>query len=400
MGLRTASHRALQPFLHLRLQCRISGDGARRTGVKGVLTNPGQNGQPRGQFNSYYKAFGPRIGLAWTVNPQTVIRSGYGIFYSPRFGTTSAGNFGSAGATLSSSWVASLDGVTPLNAMVNPYPNGVFQTANTTAAQTQLGQSILIMDRQNISNNYNQQWNFNVQRQLPANLLVEVGYAGNRGVHLPIGIDFNQLNPIYQSLGTDLTRLVPNPFYGLTSAGILASTTVALGQLLRPFPQYGSVSTSSPAVAMNRGSSIYHALVLRVEKRFSHGVSFLVSYTGSKTIDNASGRIFGVNAFVPPVQNIYDLAAERAVSEADISRQLVITHSIDLPFGRGKALFGGASTLVNTIIGGWTASGTALFNTGYPLSLSSTGNSGTYSAVLRPNSTGNLPSSTEPYSRD
>ena len=267
-------------------------------------------------------------------------------------------------------------------------PSGVFQTANTTAAQTQLGQSILIMDRQNISSNDNEQWNFNVQRQLPANLLVEVGYAGNRGVHLPVGIDFNQLNPIYQSLGTDLTRLVPNPFYGLTSGGILASPTVALGQLLRPFPQYGSVSTNSPAVAMNRGSSIYHALVLRLEKRFSNGLSFLVSYTGSKTLDNASGRIFGVNAFVPPVQNIYNLAAERAVSEADISRQLVITHAIDLPFGRGKALLGGANSVVNTIIGGWTASGTALFNTGYPLSLSSTGNSGVYSAVLRPNSTG------------
>jgi hypothetical protein len=179
--------------------------------LQGVLTHPGQNGEPRGQFDSYYKAFGPRIGISYSLDPKTVIRSGYGIFYSPRFGTTSATNFGGAGATLSSTWVSSLDGVTPLNPMSNPFPNGVFPSSTSVASQVLLGQSLLFMDRGNVSNTYNQQWNFNIQRELPFNILMEAGYAGNAGVHLPIGIDFNQLNPVYQSLGANLTKQVPTP---------------------------------------------------------------------------------------------------------------------------------------------------------------------------------------------
>lgn len=356
--------------------------------VNGVVTHPGHDGEPRGQFNPYYKAFGPRFGLSYSLTPKTVIRSGFGIFYSPRFGATSASNFGAAGATLSSSWISSLDAVTPLNPISNPYPNGVFQTSNSTANQVLLGQSILFMDRGNVSNTYNEQWNFNIQRELSGNLLIEAGYAGNRGVHLPIGIDFNQLNPIYQSLGAGLSTQVANPYYGQVTTGALSTATVARSQLLRPYPQYSSVSTNSPAIAENEANSIYHAFNAKLEKRFSNGIGFLVTYTGSKTIDTASGRIFGVNAYVPPVQNIYNLKAERAVSEADISQQLVISHTLELPFGKGRHFLNGAHGLLNALIGGWSANGTATFVTGYPLALTSTGNSSTYSGVLRPNSTG------------
>jgi hypothetical protein len=358
------------------------------TALKGVLTHPGQNGQPRGQFDPYWKAFGPRFGMAYALNSKTAIRAGYGLFYSPRFGTTSAGNFGSAGATINTAWVASLDGVTPLNPITNPFPTGVFQAPVTTADQVLLGQGILLMDRRNLSNSYNQQWNLNIQRELAGGILVEAGYAGNRGVHLPIGIDFDQINPIYQSLGSGLSAQVPNPFFGLVSTGVLSTRTVAQSQLLRPYPQYTSLSTSSPAVAENEGNSLYNALQIKLEKRFSKGIGFLVSYTNSKVIDNASGRIFGVNGFVPPVQNIYNLAAERSVSEGDISQQLVISHTLELPLGRGKSLLGNVPAPVNSLIGGWSINGTLTMFTGFPLALTSTGNSGVGGAVLRPNSTG------------
>jgi hypothetical protein len=227
-----------------------------------------------------------------------------------------------------------------------------------------------------------------VQRQLPGELLIEAGYAGNKGTRIPISMDWNQIHPQYQALGADLNRQVPNPFFGIANVGILAQPTVAQSQLLRPYPQYTAVTTNSPAVAQNMGSSSYHSLILRAEKRFGRGYNLLATYTNSKLIDNGSGRVFGETAFVPPVQNIYNLAGERSLSEGDVSQRLVISHTVELPFGRGRAVLSEAPAAVNWLAGGWSATGAFSWNTGFPLALTSTGNSGVGSAVLRPNSSG------------
>jgi hypothetical protein len=356
--------------------------------LRGTLRLAGQDGEPRGQFNSTWMNFGPRIGMAYRVNNSTVVRSGYAIFFAPRFGTTGAQNFGMPGAQIVTPWVSSVDGVTPLNLLDNPFPQGLLQAPNTPVYRTQLGLGVLIMDRGNTSNIYNQQWNFTVQRQLPGELLIEAGYAGNKGTRIPVSIDFNQLDPVYQSLGAGLNQQVTNPFFGIATTGILAQRTVAQSQLLRPYPQYTSVSTNSPAVAQNMGSSSYHSFVLRAEKRFSAGYNVLVTYTNSKLIDNGSGRIFGESAFVPPVQNRYNLAAERSLSEGDVSQRLVMSHTVQLPFGRGQKWGASAPWAADLIIGGWSLTGAYIWNTGFPLALTSTGNSGVGSAVLRPNSTG------------
>ncbi|MFN7937519.1 MAG: TonB-dependent receptor [Bryobacteraceae bacterium] len=356
--------------------------------LAGVLRYPGQDGEPRGQFDSTYRNFGPRIGLAYRLNERTVIRTGYGIFHTPRFGTTGAQNFGMPGAQVTTPWVSSLDGVTPLNTIDNPYPDGLLQTPNTPQYRTQLGQGLLIMDRGNKSNTYNQQWNFTVQRQLPKQLLLEAGYAANKGTRIPVSGNWNQLHPRYQALGAALNQQVANPFFGIADVGTHAQRTIAQSQLLRPFPQYTSVTTNSPAVAQNMGSSTYHSLVMRTEKRFARGYSILVTYTNSKLIDNGSGRVFGETAFVPPVQDIYNLAAERSLSEGDVSQRLVISHTLDLPFGKGKTFLNSASAPVQWIAGGWSITGAYSWNKGFPIALTSTGNSGVGGGVLRPNSTG------------
>ncbi len=359
------------------------------TGLKGVLTHPGQNGEPRTQFDPSWTNFGPRIGIAYRLNNRTAIRSGYGIFYSPKQGTTSGQGFGASGYELSTSWVSSLDGVTPLNPLSNPFPTGLLIPPVTQADVLQVGQSINIHDRGNKTNTYTQHWNFSVQRELGGNWLVEVGYAGNKGTRLPVGRLFNQLDPKYQALGADLNRQVPNPFFGLVATGPLSTRTIAQSQLLRPYPQYVSVGAgSTPAIAQNSASSIYHSLLIRVEKRFSNGINILISYTGAKLIDNASGRIFGINGNPPPVQNNYDLRSERSVSEGDVARRLVVSHTIDLPFGKGRRFLAGAPGIVNQIVGGWSVSGFGSYSSGLPLALTSTGNSGVGSGVLRPNSTG------------
>lgn len=356
--------------------------------LRGTLRLAGQEGEPRGQFNSTLMNFGPRFGIAYRVNNVTVIRTGYAIFFAPRFGTTGAQNFGMPGAQVSTPWVSSVDGVTPLNLIDNPFPQGLLQAPNTPVYRTQLGLGVLVMDRGNTSNIYNQQWNFTVQRQLPGDVLIEAGYAGNKGTRIPVSIDFNQIDPVYQSLGAGLNQQVANPFFGIATTGILAQPTVAQSQLLRPYPQYTAVSTNSPAVAQNMGSSSYHSFVLRGEKRFSAGYNMLVTYTNSKLIDNGSGRIFGESAFVPPVQNRYNLAAERSLSEGDVSQRLVFSHTVQLPFGRGQKWGASAPMAADLIVGGWSLTGAYIWNTGFPLALTSTGNSGVGSAVLRPNSTG------------
>lgn len=356
--------------------------------LRGVLRFAGQDGDPRGQFDPTAANLAPRIGLAYRAGPRTVIRTGYGIFFTPRFGTTGAQNFGMPGAQINTPWVSSVDGVTPLNLIDNPYPNGLLQAPNTPVYRTQLGLGLLAMDRSNKSNIYNQQWNFTLQHQLPGELLFEAGYAGNKGTRIPVSYDFNQVNPVYQALGADLNRQVPNPFFGIATTGILAQPTVSQLQLLRPFPQYTSVNTNSPAVAQNMGSSSYHSLILRAEKRFAKGYNVLFTYTGSKLIDNGSGRIFGESAFVPPVQNAYNISAERSLSEGDVSQRLVMSHTVELPFGKGRAIASRAPAALDMIIGGWSATGNFTWNTGFPLALTSTGNSGVGGGVLRPNSTG------------
>lgn len=359
------------------------------TGLRGVLTHPGQNGEPRTQFDPSWTNFGPRFGLAYRWNNRTAIRAGYGIFYSPKQGTTSGQGFGASGYELATTWVSSLDGVTPLSPLSNPYPTGLLISPTTPADVLQVGQSINIHDRGNKTNTYTQHWNFSVQRELGGNWLLEAGYAGNKGTRLPVGRLFNQLDPKYQSLGADLNRQVTNPFFGLVQTGTLSTRTVAQSQLLRPYPQYVSVGAgSTPAIAQNAASSVYHSLLIRVEKRFSQGMNLLVAYTGSKLIDDASGRIFGINGNPPPVQNNYDLRAERSVSEGDVARRLVVSHTIDLPFGKGRRFLSDAPAVVNHLAGGWSVSGAGSYSSGVPLALTSTGNSGVGSSVLRPNSTG------------
>jgi hypothetical protein len=368
--------------------------------LRGVLRYAGQDGLPRGQVNPYYRNFGPRVGLAYRVNARSVVRAGYGIFFAPRFGTTGGNNFGTPGYSVTTPWVSSLDDLNLINPFDNPFPSGLLQRPGDAADRYQLGQSILISDRGNAATAYNQQWNFSVQRQLPRQALIEVSYTGNKGTRLPVSLNYNQVDPQYQSLGSGLNRTVANPFFGLVPSGTLSLRTVSTLQMLRPFPQYVSVSTNSPALAENIGSSSYHALQIRIQKRFAKGYNFLVTYTNSKLIDNGSGRIFGESAFVPPVQNSYNLAGERSISEGDVPQRVAMNHTVELPFGKGKPYLAGAGPVAQHLISGWVVTGVLTWQRGFPLVLTSIGNSGVGGSVLRPNSTGKSANLTgEPQSR-
>lgn len=340
--------------------------------LTGVLTHPGRDGEPRGNFDSAWRDFGPRIGLAYRLGSRMVLRSGYGVFYAPRIGYPNPTQFGAAGFQIVTDWLASIDGLTPLNPLSNPFPTGALIPPTSPAELLAVGQAITINPRYNKNDSYTQHWSAGIQREFGAGWLIEAAYTGNTGIRLPMALDFNQVPTEHMALGQDLLRRVPNPFLGLVRTGALSAPTVTLNQLLRPHPQYLGMDSNLNHTAFSQ----YHAMQIKGERRFSRGMMILATYTAGKMIDNGSGRVVTFTPFRPPAQNQYDLRSEKSISQQDISQRLNISHTIDLPFGKGR------------LRGGWSAAGNATLHTGFPLALTSAGNTGLFTTVLRPNSTG------------
>lgn len=362
-------------------------DGSKLVGAMNFTTSDNRRQVPTDKNN-----WGPRIGLAYRLGEKTVIRSAYGIYYAPS-ALQAAGHTGTAGMDGFSSltpFVTSIDGRIPITFIDNPFPNGFnFPTGSSLGAATFLGQgpnASLFLDD---ASPYTQQWNLNLQRELPSSLLFEAAYIGSKGTRLidgEGGVNLNQLPPSFMSQGTSLQTLVDNPFAGLIPypTSTLNNPQVQRGQLLRPFPQYTSLASSrKPA-----GNSIYHALTLRADKRFSNGLSLLVAYTTGKLIDDVSQTV----TYLGPAgnkQDAYNRRGDRSISTQDIAQRLVFGYVYELPFGKGKKLLGNAPGFVNHIIGGWQINGIMTYQSGTPLIITQTqNNTGIFSPGQRPNWTG------------
>jgi TonB dependent receptor len=361
------------------------------TTVRGGLLFPGVNGVSDYSWNPNRKNFAPRFGFAYSLNPATVVRGGYGIFYSNSWGNGRNNNaMPQLGFVCSTSAVTSLDnGLTPYALLSNPFPTG-FCTATGSSAGllTNLGQQLYILDR-NAPQPYVQTWNFDIQRTLPGNTIVEAAYSGSRGTHLMGILEWDQLAPPYLSLASALNGQVANPFYGAITQGQLATPTITLGQALRPYPQFLGVSSRNA----NYGSSSYNALLVRAERRLSKGFSLTAAYTFSKEIDN---MVPSVNGFPGEsfagggLQNYYNLRAERALASWDTPHTLVISYVYELPFGSGKA-FLNRSGWLDKFIGGWQVNGNTTFQSGSPLQITGGNGSGSFAGTQRPNWDGRNP---------
>ncbi len=294
----------------------------------------------RRQFPTDKNNWGPRIGFAYSVGDKTVIRAAYGITYSPS-ALQAAGHTGTAGMIgyrTASSMVVSLDGRTPIAFLDNPFPNGFNLPPGTALGPaTNIGLGIGEGVIPDWHSPYIQQWNFNVQRELPGHIVFEAAYIGSKGTRLlagESGLTLSQLPASFLSQGTTLQNQVPNPFFGIItnpSSG-LRFETVSRAQLLRPYPQYTGIN----AFRVPYGFSIYHGGTLKADKRFSSGVSFLAAYTWSKLIDDVSTTV-GFLGQASTRQDAYNRAAERAIGSQDIAHRFVASFVYDLPFGRGKS---------------------------------------------------------------
>ena len=335
---------------------------------------------------TYYKDFSPRLGFAYAPERlfgwvrQTVIRGGYGIYYtalsysdfgdSLTSGTTATPDFKSANA-FTSFPAQSLDAgfpsfTPPSNAKDPALLNGGFQGSPVYVAPG-YGRPGMV-----------QNWSFEVQHQLASDLILSVGYVGTHGTRLHSAlVQINSINPKYYPLGTQIeTETVGSPAGQATLASLgvtipswfvpLYGSNEPIGQLLRPFPQYQGISTS--CCGENVGQSTYNALEAKLERRFRNGLNLLAAYTFSKTLTDADTTFPFFSAFQTNnfggVQNPFNLKTEKAVSYQDTPHAVVISYLYELPAGPGKKYL--SHGVGSKVLGGWQIGGVHRYQSGTP----------------------------------
>jgi trimeric autotransporter adhesin len=365
----------------------------------GVLQFAGVNGNPSSCCSPSKTKFGPRAGAAYQLDSKTTLRGGWGMFYAPTYFTADPSL--SPGYTQVTTYVASNDGnATPFNSLSNPFPGGVVQpVGNSAGALTAIGSTINYLDQKRTSGIV-YQYSFDVQRELPHQIAVELGYIGSLSRNLQPSptattpsVYINQVPDQFLSLGSQLNQAVANPFFGHGGTGVIGSATVAQAQLLRPFPEYSTIGA-----LVSSASARYDSMVFKAEKRLSSGLTFLATLTWSKNIDSTFGagtsNSFNTFSASPPTQpqDYYNQKAERGLAVVDTPIRYTTTVLYALPFGKGKT-FLHDSKLLDYVIGGWHLNATVIYQTGFPLLIYQQNlNSNIGTGAQRPNATGISPS--------
>jgi Carboxypeptidase regulatory-like domain/TonB-dependent Receptor Plug Domain len=354
--------------------------------LMGGLQYVGANGNSRHQNLTYYKNFAPRVGFAYQALPHLVMRGGFGIFYqdSPN---EAAATVNQTGYRTDSSWTASLDGYTPLNYLSNPFPGGSFLpvSGSSLGAATSLGTGISAPLRPSPTP-YSENWNMEFQYQLPRNWLITAAYVASRGVDLTYTGNLNQLPVSDLSLGSQLLTQVANPFYGVitTPNSPLAAKTVQLRYLLARYPQFTGVGIVNAEGAI----SFYNSVQLRLEKRFSQNATLLISFTGSKFMDDASSNNTSNFNGSGTSQDANNLRGDYSLSTADVPKRFVASFVYALPFGKHQRFGANWNRYTEAALGGWQLNGIVTAQSGTPLALSASNVANLFGPGERPNSNG------------
>jgi len=317
----------------------------------------------RNVYDSESLYVSPRLGISWSpevLGPKTVLRAGFGLFVFA-YGTT---GINQPGFSQDTPLVASLDGFrTPAATLANPFPNGFDQPPGSSLGLATFNGRGVRFYKPQILNPYSVRWNFNIQRELGRNLVLEAGYMGNHSVHLQLtgslAREWDHIPPQYlsrsgardQTAINFLTANVANPFSGLLPRTNLNGSLVQRQQLLRGHPQFTSVLEDG----FNQGNSYFHMFQVRLEKRYSVGLSLLANYQWSKLIERRS-RL-----------NEFEDFLEKRVAGEDRPQRFVMSAGYELPFGRGKAIGSSVHPIANHFIGGWIVNGIYTWQPGAPL---------------------------------
>lgn len=345
--------------------------------LTGGVVFVGVNGNPRRQYDGDYNNIAPRVGLAYQVDAKTVVRAGFGQLFGPST-MAAQGTVGPYGFRNDYVWVTSLDnGLTPQNYLRNPFPNGFRPLPGAADGLLTGAGGTLEAPLRNQVTPYTLQWNLTIQRELPGQLLFEIGYVGNGGRQQSRGgeggFTLNQIDPQYLSLGSQLNQQVANPFFGRGLGGGLANATVARSQLLRPYPQFGDIHP----LFSNGGNTSYHGLQMTFSKRYAQGITFEGNYTFSKNLAHDESHM-----------NSYDISISKSVTSNHQPHRAVLSGVFELPFGKGRRFGHSMSRVADLFVGGWQVNGILALQTGTPLSIGATNSIGLFTKAARANNNG------------
>jgi len=355
--------------------------GGRLGAIVGAGGQGGLDAEHRTLVRPDYSNIGPRLGFAYGLDDQTVIRGGIGLYYAPiSYGFGGSGTLTEGTIGFNSPRPPNINGGADANPdlflrnfrSVPPVdPNGQF-----------IGAEIDFFD-ENFRTGRTLQYGLDIQRQLPYKFVVQLSYTGHRADRLrsDLGrinaIPLNALRLGFELLNKPLSAVSgPERAYAQSVGVTLPANNNAVfqgfngsvGQALKPFPQYSYIRNQLES----QGRSWYNAGTVKLERRFSDGIQFGASYTFSKLITDASENLFGGSPIGSVIQNPYDRNSLRTVSPTSIPHVFVVNYLVEFPFGRGKR-FMNDSRAADFFLGGWQLSGIQRYQSGLPLVIRRTG---------------------------
>ncbi len=334
--------------------------------LKGQVLFANTNGQNRGSFIPDRNNFAPRFGAAYRLREKWVLRGGYGLYY---LGQNATGS--NQGYSQTTNAIVTTDNLTPAVNMTNAFallPGGQLLAAvgNSQGTSSFLGQAVTV-NWQNRPLPYSHQYSFDIQRELPMNILLEAGYVGNQTRKLPLSSSVRYLPGSELGRRTAAgvidtayyTAQVPNPMAGqIPLNAALNGATISRQNLLVSYPQYSGLTVANLPIGQQR----YDSFQLKLTRRFSNGLTFLASYTISKTLEQVS--LLNVQDL-----NLSDPSATRLVKQPadnlDIPQKFNLAGLYELPFGKGKKFASGIPKAVDYFIGGWELNWNITYSKGW-----------------------------------
>ena len=341
------------------------------------VPDPGAGGRPGalifgGPFNdTYWKEFGPRLGVAYKVSDKLVLRAGYAMTNTPPIANSFnyVFTYGYSGANQLNALPAPHD---PRIYLSQKFPSFPFALPNTDPSAAEFTTGFTTARDANRPG-YVQNYDFTIQFLLPAQTVLEVAYIGNKGTRIWGGqsqagpwVNFAELDglPSRMLAMGDVLNDPASAHPGVIPYKGFPADEQPVSQALLPYPQYLGVEEAFP---YNTNSN-YNALQVTVTRHFTSGLGFLAGYTWSKAIGYVDQN--GAAAYYTTVQDFYNRGLERATTSFSIPQNFKLTWIYDLPFGKGRKM---DLHWANPILGGWQLSAIHNYQAGFPVQISASG---------------------------